>query len=243
MTTLALPLPAAPPASSRSATHKLALALVWLTVASGAVVFSEPAPVDVLTDGPRRAAAGDRPCRHLAVADRAAGPDAGRRRRRRSWRPPRHRLALAATHTGVSLYLYVATFMFAAFVAKRPEAHARLILNAYTWAAFAAALAGHRRLLRPPPGRARAHDALGPRHRALQRPQRVRAVPGAGAGLRAEPARRRRRCARPSPLGVLLVLGLAILLSFSRGAWFNLAVAAAIYGALHMLTAATTGCG
>ena len=36
----------------------------------------------------------------------------------------------AAIHTGVSLYLYVATFLFAAFVAKRPDAHARLILNA-----------------------------------------------------------------------------------------------------------------
>ena len=36
---------------SRSATHKLALALVWLTVASGAVVFTEPAPVDALTIG------------------------------------------------------------------------------------------------------------------------------------------------------------------------------------------------
>ena len=57
-------------------------------------------------------------------------------------------LALAMTHTGVSLYLYVATFVFAAFVAKRPEAHTRLILNAYVWAAVAAAPAGHRRLLR-----------------------------------------------------------------------------------------------
>ena len=37
--------------SSRSATHKLTLVLVWLTVASGAVVFTEPAPVDVLTMG------------------------------------------------------------------------------------------------------------------------------------------------------------------------------------------------
>ena len=43
--------PGSSAASSRSATHKLALALVWLTVASGAVVFTEPAPVDVLTMG------------------------------------------------------------------------------------------------------------------------------------------------------------------------------------------------
>ena len=51
MTALALSLAAGSPASGRSATHKLALALVWLTVASGAVVFTEPAPVDVLTMG------------------------------------------------------------------------------------------------------------------------------------------------------------------------------------------------
>ena len=37
-------------------------------------------------------------------------------------------------------------------------------------------------------------------------------------------------------LGVVLMVGLAMLLSFSRGAWFNLGVATAIYGALYMLT-------
>ena len=44
------------------------------------------------------------------------------------------------THTGVSLYIYLATFLFAAFVAKEPDAHTRLILNAYVWAAAAAAV-------------------------------------------------------------------------------------------------------
>ena len=39
MTALALSLPSGSVASSRSATHKLTLGLVWLTVASGAVVF------------------------------------------------------------------------------------------------------------------------------------------------------------------------------------------------------------
>src|SRR5581483_12094025 len=48
----------------------------------------------------------------------------------------------AVTHTSVSLYLYVATFILAAFVAKRPEAHTRLILDAYLWAPTLAALAG-----------------------------------------------------------------------------------------------------
>ncbi len=35
----------------KSAVHRIALALVWITIASSAVVFSEPAPVDALTMG------------------------------------------------------------------------------------------------------------------------------------------------------------------------------------------------
>ena len=34
-----------------SAAHRIALALVWLTVASGAIVFTEPAPFDVCALG------------------------------------------------------------------------------------------------------------------------------------------------------------------------------------------------
>src|SRR5262249_20777084 len=48
----------------------------------------------------------------------------------------------AVTHTAVSLYLYVATFVLAAFVARRPDAHDRLILRAYGWGAVLAALGG-----------------------------------------------------------------------------------------------------
>ncbi len=110
---------------------------MWLTVASGAVVFTEPAPVDVLTmglvvllpviglvaisRGPARAAGADAGGGGRGLPGGDQSPSTS---------------ALAVTHTAVSLYLYVATFVFAAFVAKRPEAHARLILNAYTWAAW-----------------------------------------------------------------------------------------------------------
>mgnify|MGYP002682727202 CR=1 FL=1 len=37
--------------ASKSAAHRIALAIVWLTVASGFFVFSEPAPFDALTMG------------------------------------------------------------------------------------------------------------------------------------------------------------------------------------------------
>jgi O-antigen ligase len=39
------------------------------------------------------------------------------------------------------------------------------------------------------------------------------------------------------PLAVLPIVGLAVLLSFSRGAWFNLGVATAVFGFLHVVTA------
>jgi hypothetical protein len=38
-----------PPQQPRSLVHGFSLALVWLSVASGAIVLTEPAPVDLLT--------------------------------------------------------------------------------------------------------------------------------------------------------------------------------------------------
>jgi hypothetical protein len=236
MTTLALSLATALPAPSRSATHKLALALVWLTVVSGAVVFSEPAPVDVLTVGlvvllpliglvavPRAllfllgfmltaAAAG------YVSACFAAD------------------LAVAVTHTSVTLYLYVATFIVAAFVAKQPEAHARLILNACVWAGLVAALAAIAGYFDLFPG---AHGLMTRYDRAtgfFKDPNVLGPflVPGLVYILHrlcGAPVRKAIRLFAP-----LLLIGLALLLSFSRGAWFNMGVAVAIYGALHILT-------
>jgi O-antigen ligase len=239
MTTLALPFqPAAGSiAVSRSATHKLALALVWLTVASGAVVASEPAPVDLLTIGlivllPVIGLVAISPTligllAMMLVAAAAAFLAATNAAD----------IGAAATHTGVSLYLYVATFLFAAFVAKRPDAHARLILNAYTWAAVAAAAGGIAGYFDLVPG---AHDAMTRWGRAtglfkdpnVFGPFLVPALVYALSRLAGEPMRK-----GLLPLGVLTIVGLAILLSFSRGAWVNLGAAVAIYGVLHLVTA------
>ena len=236
MTALALSLPRLPALSSRSATHKLALGLVWLTVASGAVVFTEPAPVDVLTMGLvvllpviglvaisrslivllaamlTAAAAG------ILAATNAAD------------------LPLAMTHTGISLYMYVATFTFAAFVAKSPEAHTRLILNAYVWAAVAAALLGIVGYFDLIPG---ANDVMTRYGRAtgLFKDPNVFGpflVPALVYGMSRLTGARLRNSV--PLLGLMLVIGLGMLLSFSRGAWINLGVAAIIFGALHILT-------
>ncbi len=122
-------------------------------------------------------------------------------------------------------------------MAKRPEAHARLILGAYTWAAMLAALAGI----------AGYFDLLAGAHELMTRfdratglfkdpnvfgPFLIPALVFALSRLARSPLRR-----ALLPLVVLGIAGFAILLSFSRGAWINLAMAAAIFGALHVLTA------
>jgi hypothetical protein len=235
MATLALA-PMVVPAPHRSAAHRLALALVWLTVVAGAMVASEPAPVDVLTMGlvvllPLIGLVTmSRPLIGLlgmmlvvaASAYLAAGTAV--------------EIGKAVTHTSVSLYLYIATFVLAAFVAKRPEAHARLILDAYLWAASVAALAGIAGYFDLFPG---AHESLTRYDRAtglfkdpnVFGPFLVPALVWAASRLAALPVRK-----GLVPLCVLLLVGLAMLLSFSRGAWFNLIAAFAVYGALYALT-------
>jgi O-antigen ligase len=241
MTTLGLQLrPAASIAIPRSVTHKLALALVWLTVASGAVVFTEPAPIDVLTMGlivllPVIGLVALSPplaglLALMLVAAAAAFLAATNA----------VEIGPAAIHTGISLYLYVATFLFAAFVAKRPDAHTHLILNAYMWAAVAAAAGGIAGYFDLVPG---AHELMTLWGRAtglfkdpnVFGPFLVPALVYALSRLAGEPIRK-----GLLPLGVLLIVGLAVLLSFSRGAWVNLGTAVATYGTLHLLTARRT---
>ena len=238
MTTLALPLrSAAAIAIPRSAAHKLALALVWVTVASGAVVFTEPAPFDVLTMGlvvllPAIGLVALSPALTgllalMLVAAAAAFLAATNA----------VEIGPAAIHTGVSLYLYVATFLFAAFVAKRPDAHTRLILNATTWAAVAAAAGGIAGYFDLVPG---THELMTRWGRAtgffkdpnVFGPFLVPALVYALSRLASEPMRK-----GLLPLGVLLIAGLAVLLSFSRGAWVNVGAAVAIFGMLHVVTA------
>ena len=224
-------------ARRKSAAHLLALAFVWLAVAASGLVFFEPAPVDALFLGliillPAIglvrltpvivlylsawlivAAGGYIAC--ATVAD-MHGP---------------------VVFTSVSLYLSLASVVFAGFVAKRPEAHTRLILSAWTFAgviAAAAAITGYFSAL---PG---AYDlftkygraagtfkdpnVLGPflvtpalymLHHVVSQPLRRVLLPLAVAGL----------------------MALAVLLSFSRGAWVNLAVAVLVYGYLAFVTA------
>ena len=142
-------------------------------------------------------------------------------------------------HTAISFYLYAAFLVLAAFVACRPERHARVILKAWVVAAMIAALAGLAGYFKLFPGafdlftrfgRAagtfKDPNVLGPflvppllylLHRTLHREARWPLLDLAGISV--------------------LIAG--VLLSFSRGAWFNLAVALLVWGALALVTLAT----
>ncbi len=212
---------------------------VFLAVAASGIVFSEPAPVDLLMlglvallplAGLQRYAPGMMlqlllwlGCGAGALIAASASQDIGN----------------SARHTGISFYLYAAFLVLAGFVALNPMRHARLILQAWVVAALVAATAGLVGYFNLAPGafelftrygRAagtfKDPNVLGPflvpavlylGHRILYREARWPLVDLAGVG----------------------VLVLALLLSFSRGAWFNLVVALALYGALTMVTLAT----
>jgi len=230
------PRPHHEPAQRKSWVHWIALALVAVTLASSGFVFSEPAPVDALTIGliillPTIGLVAFNPTiiayfSLWAVAGAAAVLAA----------TLSLDLGATLTHVSVTLYLYLASVVFAGFVAKSPRRHTELIFKAWTWAAVAAALAALAGYFALFPG---AYDlftkferasgtfkdpnVLGPfliapilylLHVALQRPWQRMIV----------------------PLVVVGGLSLTVLITFSRGAWMNLAVALAVYGYLTLLT-------
>ena len=214
----------------------LALAAVALTIATSGIVFTEPAPIDILTIG-------------LIVLLPAIGLvqfNPGLLAFGALWLVAGACAMLAATfsldtqqtmtHVGVTLYLYAATFVLAAFIAHSPRAHAELIFKAWTFAALiaaAAALFGYFGVLpggydlftryERASGTFKDPNVFGPfiivpllylLNVALDRPVRNMIL----------------------PLGVVVFLVLGVFLSFSRGAWINLALALAIYGYLLMAT-------
>lgn len=214
----------------------LALAAVALTIAASGIVFTEPAPVDALTIGlivllptiglvafnPGILAFGALWLVAGAGAILAASFSLD--------------LRATATHVAVTLYLYAACFVFAAFVARSPRAHTQLILRAWTFAAFlacGAAVLGYFGLIPGgyelfthndrASGTFKDPNVFGPflvvpllyvLNAALERSLGRMLLPLAGAAF----------------------LALGVFLSFSRGAWINLVVALAIYGYLLLVT-------
>ena len=209
--------------------QRLALGLVWIAIAGSAIVFSEPAPVDLLTVGLIVL---------LPLAGLVAAPGP-------LWLMLSVWLVCAAggfvasaqsidvdrstSHSAISLYLYASFFMLAAFVAKRPREHTRLILDAWLWAACIGALAGIVGYFGLLPGAAEAFTKYGRATGTFKDPN-VYGPFIAPALLYALHRVLNERSARAIvPLCMLPLLAFGLLLSFSRGAWLNTSVAVAIY--------------
>lgn len=209
--------------------QRLALALVWAATVSSAVVFSEPAPVDVLVMGliiglplvglvavpaPLWVLGGLWVvCGAGALVASSFAPD----------------LAKSVTHSAVSLYLYAFFFVFAGFVAKRPFQHTRFILDAYMWAALIGAAAGVAGYFNLFPGAFELFTRFGRATGTFKDPNvfgpfLVPALLWALHKVLNEPIRR-----TILPAAVILFLSFALLLSFSRGAWLNAVIAIAVY--------------
>jgi O-antigen ligase len=223
-------------AQRKSWVHWLALALVAVTLASSGLVFTEPSPVDALTIGlivllPTIGLVAINPALVAyfslwAIAGAAAVLAA----------TLSLDMSATLTHVGVTLYLYLATVVFAGFVAKSPEPHTELIFKAWTWAAVAAAMAaivGYFSLL---PG---SHDIFTRFDRAsgtFKDPNVLGPFLVAPVLYLVHVALQRSLWRMIVPLAVVGVLSLTVLLTFSRGAWLNLAAALAVYGYLALLT-------
>ena len=222
----------------KSVVHRFALVLVWLTVASSCIVFSEPAPVDVLNIGlfvllPAIGLVAWKPALtagfSLWIAIAAFGYLS-------AIQAPQS-LSEAIVHNTVSFYLYGSCFVFALFVAKRPGPHTALILNAMLTAAVFAALLGIIGYLNLIPGTIDLFTRYGRASAAFKDPNVYGPflITGLITALHMWLTRPLRRGFVPLILAAILTIGL--LFSFSRGAWAAAAIAISVYSYLYMLTA------
>ena len=224
-------------ATRRSFVHWFALACVAATFALSGIVFSEPAPVDLLSlglvfllpiIGLTHISRGlvvylvlwliIAASHYLAAA---TAPD----------------VESAATFSSVSLYLYIASFVIAAFVANGPRVHAKLILNAWTVAAVGATLLGLAGYMGLFPGAHSLFTKFGRVAGTFKDPNVFGAflVPAVVYMLHLVVTKPAKGAFVPLMTAGMLAVG--VLLSFSRGAWMNLALAVMIYGYLAFVTA------
>ena len=228
-----------PPRGISAGFIRLTLICVWLTIASIGVVYSEPAPFDALMCGVLilLPIIGMAPFTRglslylllwaaIVAGSLIASTQAGV-------------IADTATHTAITLYLALSSIVIAAFVSARPEGHVRLIMSAYTVAAVIAAVAaliGYFSLL---PGGYDLFTEYGRARGTFKDPNVLGAflVPAVLYVFNLMLTGRLGRAALWAiPLPILL---LASLLSFSRGAWINLALSLAAYAFFMFSTAAT----
>lgn len=218
---------------------RLTLLYLWITVASGGVVYFEPAPYDALMIGamlilpvvglvawPRGLAVYLMLLCGIVAGGYIATTQAGV-------------LGVPVTHVTVTLYLALSSVVMAGFVAFSPQAHVRLILSAYLFAALVAASAALIGYFNVIPALYEILTEFGRARGTFKDPNVLGAflVP---ALLYTFNVVLNARFGRAIPWGLATaVLLFAILLSFSRGAWLNLFVALIAYSFFTFVIAAT----
>ena len=223
----------------RGVVHAAALTLVWITIAAGAFVLTEPAPVDALAIGliillPLIGLVAVAPMLVLylslwlvaaatAFFASAGAPD----------------IPLSVTHNAVSLYLTVWSFVLAAFIAVRPLEHLQLVFKAYVVAALLAAAAGIIGYFEILPGAGELFTRYGRASGTFKDPNVYgpfmvlpiivligRVLAGHYRSLMFN-------------VGLIGLMSLAVLLTFSRGAWGHLAMSVLLLALFTFLTTTT----
>jgi hypothetical protein len=216
--------------------RRLVLLYVWVTIASSAIVFSEPALYDVLMLG----AALMLPATGLVSFSRGLGLYLV------MWAAIIAGGYIAATQAGVlnvpvkhmsiTLYLALTSMVMAGFVAQSPKRRVKLIMSAYLVAATIAgiaALVGYFGLL---PGASDLFTEYGRARGTFKDPNVLGAflVPALLYAFNEVMSGRASRAVLWLFLTLILLLG--SLISFSRGAWINLAVSLLVYAFFSFAT-------
>jgi len=218
--------------------RRLGYLYAWVTIASGAIVFSEPAPYDALMIGAililpvlglARFTSGIGFYLSLWTLVVAGGfvatAQAGI-------------LDAPAKHMGITLYLAVSSVVMAAFVLDRPAASVRLIMSAYVFAALTAACAGLIGYFNLLPGAAELFTEEFGRMRGTFKDPNVLGAFVVPALLYALNRLIRSGAVRGAFwLLATPILLFASVLAFSRGAWINLAVSLLAYAYFSFATA------
>jgi O-antigen ligase len=219
--------------------HVISLALVWLAVFTSGFVSFEPAPTDALMLGlvvllPVVGLTAIRPAHLVFLMLWLAIVALGLVGIGLAVRPEQ-----AMEYMAVSLYLVLASFVIAAFVARRPVEHVQLIFRALVAGAVIASVLGIVGYFDAIPGA----KELFTRH---DRASGLFKDPNVLAPFLVVPLLyiMHEMLARPLHRSLLLlavgaVISLALLLTFSRGGWVNMAVAVVTYAYLAFVTAGT----
>lgn len=203
--------------------------LVWITLATSSFVFAEPAPYDALMIGLIVVL----PLLGLTSFSRgvflhlvlwfivgACGFVAAARS---------GVMDISVKHTAITLYLSLSAVVIAAFVRQDPETHSGLVVSGWMWASVIAALCGIVGYFDLVHGAQELFTKFSRARGPFKDPNVLGAylVPALVYFVHAMMTDRTGRALLMSVLAGLVAL--ALLVTFSRGAWFNAAVALLVY--------------